>query len=451
MVHKTLVLKAGGVVVGTMKFLTALAGITGRYRAAGDRVVLTVSAPDKVTDLLIDVARNVNTERAHTSLEAVKARYIRWLTEIGFESRFDELLGEDFAALQKIVSGATAPSLETKDAVLVFGEILSVKVVAAFLESQGIAAEAYDTSKGGMVTDESFGSAEPLAEARRLLRNDIEAILLRERVGVVTGFIGRTTDGRVTTLGRGGSDYTATTVAAALRADRVEIIKETPLRRTDPRIVPSTPVITALTYEEAAEGAAAGVKAIHPRAIGPVRLAKIIVWVRDINAPELPGTRIGPSVVSFITCTRKVCWVSIASESMCDVPGFLSRASQAFSKRGLDINVAATGNVRVSFTITYSKELEGAFVDAMTELRTFAKVVEREDSAVLTVVAPAIGPGLIAEINTALAEARIALRGMSMAGSVNGDAIAPQSVDFVVADNRVETAVRALHTAFFEL
>ncbi len=451
MAEKTLVLKAGGVVVGTMKFLTALAGIIGRYRAAGDRAVLTVSAPDKVTDLLTKVARNIGAQDVGQHLDAVMARYRKWLADLGLENRFDELLGVDFTVLREMASRATAPSPEMKDAILAFGEMTSIKVVAAFLETNGTAAEAYDASSGGMITNDAFGNAEPLPEARRALRNDLESILLRERVAVVSGFIGHTKDGRcITTLGRGGSDYTATFVAEAIRADRIEIWKETPLRRTDPRLVPSTPPIASLTYEQASEAAAAGMKAVHPRAIGPAHRAGIVMWVRDINFPDQLGTRIGASVVSAIAVVRKTCWVSLASEDMCDTPGFLSRASGVFSQHNLDIDVAATGAVRVSFTVD-DTDREASFAEAMQELQTFAVVVVRNGSAVLSVVAPAIGPHLIGEIGDALASARIALRGISMAGSVDGDAIAPQSCQFVIADSDVEVAVRTLHAAFFEL
>lgn len=450
MVEKKLVLKAGGVVVGRKQSLTTLAQIIAGYRAAGDRVALVVSAPDKATDLLKTVAKAVGTDRLGDALRAVENRYSAWLVELEGNDEPGSFFASDFALLRATASAARVCTPEVMDSILAFGERLSIKVVAASLQTQGTPAIPYDASLSGMITTEAFGNADPTPEARRALRNDVEAILLKDSVAVVTGFIGRTSDGRVTTLGRGGSDYTATFLAEVIQADRIEIWKETPLRRTDPRLVSSTPPIASLTYEQASEAAAAGMKAVHPRAIGPARRAGIVMWVRDINFPDQLGTRIGASVVSAIAVVRKTCWVSLASEDMCDTPGFLSRASGVFSQHNLDIDVAATGAVRVSFTVD-DTDHEASFAEAMKELQTFAVAVVRNGSAVLSVVAPAIGPHLIGEIGAALASVRIALRGISMAGSVDGDAIAPQSCQFVIADSDVEAAVRALHAAFFEL
>ncbi|GEM_PF-4913528 len=446
---KTIVLKAGGVVVGRRSSLLALIEVMRGYRALHHRVVLVVSAPDRVTDLLKVVADHVGNEQVGTCIDAVERRYREWLSELAHQP-----FGEPEQGILQDVR-QRAPSMsrssENTDYLLASGERMAVKIVTAFLKVGGVTAQPYDASDEGIVTNAVFGSAEPVPEAAREVRTDLESMLfLDNTVAVVTGFIGCTRDGRVTTLGRGGSDYTATFIAEALRADRVEIWKETALKRTDPRLVTSTPLVSMLTYEQAAELAASGMKAIHPRAIGPVRRAKIVTWVRDVFAPEEAGTRIGTSVVSGIAVVRKTCWISFASEDMCDAPGFLARAAEVFSKRHLDIGVTATGDVRISFTVTIT-EAERVFAEALEELQTFALVIERRESAVVSIVAPMVGPQLISEIMTTLALARIPLRGISMAGSVDGDAVAPQSCQLVIADSDVEVAIRALHAAFFEL
>ena len=245
-------------------------------------------------------------------------------------------------------------SKRSNDAILSFGERLATIVLYHRARQRGIAAELFD-SRELVKTDENFTSAAPIED---LTSKNISS-RVRPRPGtmaILQGFIASTTTGATTTLGRGGSDYTATIVGAALRAEEVQIWTDvTGIMTSDPRIVKGARTIDQISYREAAELAYFGAKVIHPSTIQPAINLGIPVWVKNTFRPDDAGTRIIPSIsgtgLRAIACKKGITLISINSSRMLLAYGFLRRIFEIFEKYQTPVDLIATSEVSVSVTI----------------------------------------------------------------------------------------------------
>jgi aspartate kinase len=356
-----IVLKFGGTSVQNAEMMDATLAIVERQI---DRApVLVSSAMSKVTDQLQEIAKLVgvgNEAEAEAILAAVLERHVvcarSFLTGKNLsqcETDLNAVCGELHAFI-KALAMLKEWSKRSNDAILSFGERLATIVLLHRARERGMKAELFD-SRELVKTDDSFTSAVPIED----LTNRLISSRVRPQPGtlaIMQGFIASTSGGATTTLGRGGSDYTATIVGAALRAEEVQIWTDvTGIMTSDPRIVKDARTIDQISYREAAELAYFGAKVIHPSTIQPAINLGIPVLVKNTFRPDDAGTRIVPSIpgsgLKAIACKKGITLVSISSSRMLLAYGFLRRIFEIFEKYLTPVDLIATSEVSVSVTI----------------------------------------------------------------------------------------------------
>jgi aspartate kinase len=324
---------------------------------------------------------------------------------------------------------------------------MSVRCIADFFARQGTPADGHDVWDLGFVTDSNFGSARPVAgwEARC---KAAFAALDGERVQVVTGFIGKNERGEVTTVGRNGSDLTATLLGAALGAEEVQIWSDTDgVMSADPSVVPSAQNIPHMHFDEAAELAYFGSRVLHPSTLLPAMKERIPVRVLNTNRPEHHGTVIherapeNPHPVTSIAYKENQCALTISSTRMFGETGFLAEVFASCAKNGVVVDLVTTSEVSISLTANKREPLERV----AAELGKLGEVDLRTGRTVLAVVGQHLArrAGLGADILRAVAQAGVNVEMISYAaGSIN--------LQMVIADGDVPRAVPVLHRTLFE-
>jgi aspartate kinase len=329
-----------------------------------------------------------------------------------------------------------------RDAVLACGEHLSAALFAAGLRQSGVDAAALLAGDAGLVTDERFGAAHPRVESAGLLRASLSR---RPPLPVVTGFLGRTEDGRVTTLGRGGSDYSAALIGAALDAEEIQIWTDTSgLLSADPRLVPEARPVPHLSFAEASELAYFGARVLHPKTLLPAIERGIPVRVLNTAAPDDPGSLVTaaaapaalPWRVKSIARKLGICAVTIASSRMLLAHGFLARVFEVFGRHHVVVDLVTTSEVTISVTVDDRARLD----DALAELERIGEVELREGLAVVAVVGEGAPQtlGLAGHVFTLLGGVGIGVEMISQGAS-------RVTLSFVVRETDADRAVRLLH------
>ncbi len=372
-----LVMKFGGTSVGSAARIKASAALVAA-EAAKWPVVAVVSAMSKITDLLLEITRYAEAADdagMQRGVDQLRARHLETIAELLPEAdrlpviaAVEELLTE----FQRITSGmrmlGQRPPRAVDEAIAI-GERLSILLVAAYLRTQGVAATPVNAAEL-IVTDAVFNNASPLMAATAdKSQARLGAMLRAGQVPVVTGFNGATVDGRPTTLGRGGSDFSASILAAALDAAELWIWTDVDgIMTADPRLVPNAKVLAEITYSEAAELAYAGAKVLHPRTLAPLVERKIPVWSKNSFAPSRPGTRIVDSLAAgnagarAVTSMANVALVSLEpSSGAAGGLRIMSRAVDALDRVNVEILALSSSSYRQSFCfLVRNEELEKA-------------------------------------------------------------------------------------------
>jgi aspartate kinase len=446
-----IVAKFGGTSVGDASALGRLIEIVRSRRE--DRPVVVVSAVAGVTDALLSLERPVHAGDA-AALDAALARLVTRHQETARDvpgtGAALSTIAEDAAALRAELLAALGRRLRSQelDAVAGRGELWSSRLVAAALEGAGLPATWID-ARTVIVTDDRFTRATPDA---RVVAERAKACLrpLAEsgRIPVTQGFIGATVDGIPTTLGRGGSDFTAALLGAALDVSRVEIWTDVNgLMTADPRIVPSARTLAEASYEEAAELATFGAKVLHPATAQPLVRAGIPIVVLNSTQPERPGTtiepsaileRMGDSPVRSISWKRGITVVNIRAPRMLGAFGFLRALFEVFERHEVVVDVLASSEVSVSLTIEERSHL-GA---VMRDLAELGEVSVDNGRAVIAVVGIGLRhtPGLAARLFRAVQPANVEVISQG-ASAIN--------MTFVVREEDGPGVVQRLHQEFF--
>jgi aspartate kinase len=335
------------------------------------------------------------------------------------------------------------------DRVLGCGEILSSTLVAGALEAHGMPAAWFDARRVVM-TDDRFTRANPrMEEIGPLAARDLAPLLDQGRIPVTQGFIGQAPDGRPSTLGRGGGDFTASLLGAALGADRVEIWTDVDgIMTADPRIVPAARLLERATYEEVAELATFGARVLHPATQTPLSERGIPIVVLNARRPEGRGTTItdagfldrpGSSPVRSISWRPRIRIVNVRAPRMFGAYGFLRRLFEVFERFEIPVDVLASGEVSVSLTVDEEDWHDGV-VAALSDLGT---VTVEPGRAIVSVVGVGLRttPGIAARIFDAIQPANVEMISQG-ASAIN--------VTFVVEEAEGRGAVQRLHAAFFE-
>jgi len=420
-------------------------GVIEIVRSRLDRKpVVVASACRGVTDDLFAAAEEALTGKEGL-LEKVRARHQSVIADLGLPADLVHEVLAELAVLLKGISLVKELTPRTLDYVVSFGERLSTRIMAAAFDKAGIPASQHDAFDIGMLTDDQFGHAQPLPEAETELRRHV---LPMKRLPIVTGYVGKTRGGDITTLGRNGSDFTATIIGAAIGAEEIQIWSDTDgVMTADPRLVPSAKPIAFLTFDEASELAYYGGKVLHPSTIVPAVLKGIPVKVLNTFRPGHPGTTVLSKLdqpqhgVKSIAHHLSNFVVNIRSSRMLMGHGFLARLFGVFAEHRVVVNMVSTSEVTVSVTVDSPRRLDAA-VEALSK---FAEVTVEEGRTVVCVVGEGLRstPGIAGLVFEALREASVNVLMISQGAS-------KINVAFVVADRDAESAVRALHRKFFD-
>lgn len=456
-----LVMKFGGTSVGGAEQIKGVAGIVAAHRAA--RPVVVVSAITKVTDLLLASARAAGAGER----EVVRAN-LRRLNEIhraAIEGAIAdpavraEVAHEVTALLAQLRRACTGIlmlgelSARSLDAVAAYGERCSSLIVAGALRDAGVPAQAVSATEI-VVTDAQFGGATPLmgetqVRAAAVLTPLVEAGV----VPVVTGFIGATTDGVTTTLGRGGSDYSASIIGGALGAAAIWIWTDvTGVMSADPRLVPSAQTLPRLSYAEAAELSYYGAKVIHPRTIIPAVQRRIPIWIKNTFAPAEEGTLIhssdaAPQVAKAITSIRPTGMITVTGAGLIGGPTIVARVFAAVARRNANLlmisqsssehNVCFVVNEDVADLLV--ADLKREFADELARQELEAVTALRDVSVVAVVGAGMRGtPGVAGRVFSALGR-----HGINIIAIAQGSS--ELNISFVVNTADERRAVQVLH------
>lgn len=437
-----IVMKFGGSSVASAEAIRRVTGIVAARKERGPVVV--VSAMGKTTDRLLEIANHAVAGHREQALELLAGLEQFHLTEGGsVGGKVEEL----FRELEELVRGfAVLGELSPRsiDAVSSYGERLSSLIVTEAFRAAGLDAEHADSRKL-VVTDDRHTAASPLYEETYARIGEAIPPLAANGVVVMGGFIASNRKGVTTTLGRGGSDFTASIVGAGIGAEEIQIWTDVDgMLTADPRLVPDTHRVRMISFAEAAELAYFGAKVLHPSTLVPAIERNIPVAILNSHRPENEGTRIVAdrvvcsNVVKSIAAKRKVTVVSISSTRMVGAHGFLRRIFEVFDTHQTSVDMVSTSEVSVSATIDNTAALE----PIRGELEKFANVSVEEQQAIVCVVGDNIRhtPGVSGRVFRALGG--INVRMISQGASL-------LNLGFVVADADADAAMRALHEEFF--
>jgi len=448
------VMKFGGTSVEDAQAMKRTASIVRGRRERGLETVVVVSAMAKVTDLLVSAASAAGRGDKAGALAIgarLRHRHIDTSTALLESERFARLqatLHQEFDSLDDLLRGIAAVgelTPRTNDLVLSFGERLSSRIIAEAFEQEGLQGTQVD-ARSCIVTDSSYGKAVPQETA---IEARLAAIVLplidAGKTPVLGGFIGATAEGITTTLGRGGSDYTAALVGGAMHAGAIEIWTDVNgIMTTDPRICPDALRVKTISFEEAAELAYFGAKVLHPATILPAVQKSIPVWVLNSRNPENEGTKITAmaakcaSPFKSIAAKKKLTIIDVVASRMLMSHGYLKAVFDVFDKYKCVIDMVSTSEVSISLSVDSNQQLP----EICAELAKIADVKMEGHKALVCLVGEDIRGhnGIAAQVFSAISHVNIRMISQG-ASEIN--------MSFMIDEEDVEEAVRSLHEHFF--
>jgi aspartate kinase len=452
--ERLVVMKFGGTSVEDAQAMKRTAAIVRGRRERGLEAVVVVSAMAKVTDLLLSAAAAAGRGDKAGALAIgarMRHRHIDTSTALLEPERFARLqvtLHQEFDALDDLLRGIAAVgelTPRTNDLVLSFGERLSSRIIAEAFEQHGLQGAHVD-ARSCIVTDASYGKAVPqegAIEAR--LAAIVLPLLDHGKTPVMGGFIGATTEGITTTLGRGGSDYTAALVGGGMHAGAIEIWTDVNgIMTTDPRICPDALRVKTISFEEAAELAYFGAKVLHPATILPAVQKSIPVWVLNSRNPENEGTKITAmaakcaSPFKSIAAKKKLTIIDVVASRMLMSHGYLKAVFDVFDKYKCVIDMVSTSEVSISVSVDSNQQLP----EICAELAKIADVKMEGHKALVCLVGEDIRGhnGIAGQVFSAISHVNVRMISQG-ASEIN--------MSFMIDEEDVEEAVRSLHEHFF--
>jgi aspartate kinase len=453
-----IVMKFGGTSVQDATAINQVADIV--KSKLPEQPVVVVSAMSKVTDTLLRIAQVAlerDYEEARRLVNELGDRHLQTARELlsGKDAGPGRALADTeqsihnyFAELDNLArSVATLGelTLRSKDAIVSFGERLSSLIIAAAFQTRGINSELVD-SRDFVITDNNFTSAAPRMDATEARTHAaLLPIIKAGRVPVAQGFIGSTLEGVTTTIGRGGSDYSAAIIGASLDASAIEIWTDVDgLLTSDPRVVPDARRIRVISFAEAAELSFFGAKVLHPSTVLPAVEKKIPVHIYNTKNPASEGTLIlaeappSRNLIKAIAFKRGVTVVNVNSTRMLLAHGFLRRIFEVFAQHETSVDVVTTSEVSVSMTLDSSERLAAIKKD----LSGIGEVSIEDDKAIVCVVGDNLKftPGVAAKLFNSISDSNIHMISQG-SSEIN--------LTFVVENRDVERVARNLHKEFF--
>jgi aspartate kinase len=460
------VMKFGGTSVGNAECIARAAQIIAQG-AGKARCVAVVSAMSGVTNKLIEAAKSAqagNAQGAKAIIDTLGSQHENALEQLVPDGAERNRVREKIAAVLsegwRFCEGTALLrelSPRTLDTIASLGERLSAPLVSASVKSHGLPSESVEATEL-IVTDEFHGGAEPLMDHTRLRsRARILPLLLTGTVPIVTGFLGATLAGELTTLGRGGSDYSATILGAALGADEVIIWTDVDgVLSADPRLVGEARVIPEISYREAAELAYFGAKVLHPKTLRPVVEAAIPIWIRNSFAPERLGTKItadgqaSSGGVKALTAIQEVTLISVGGPGIVGLPDVVGRTfSTTAEVRANVLLISQSSSQNDICFVVHSADAQRT-VDALR--KEFAQDLAHQKVEHITVdphiaIVAVVGqnmrgtPGIAGKTFNAMGQ-----EGVNMIAIAQGSS--ESNISFVIEEKSVVPALRVLHREF---
>jgi aspartate kinase len=460
----TLTMKFGGTSVGSIEALTQSADIVVEQAGKWNRLAVVVSAMSGVTDALIKGARTAagGDDQTYRGIVAdLRVRHYRAADALLQQpderatllATVDSHLDEFAAFCHSVyILGEVTP--RAMDAVSSLGERINARIMAALLRQRGAQSEAIDATEL-VVTDRAFQNAVPLMEqTRQRVATRLLPLLEQSSIPVVTGFMGATEDGVTTTLGRGGSDYSAAILGACLDSDEVWTWTDVDgVMTADPRLVTDARVIPSLSYSEVSELAYFGAKVLHPRTMRPCIEQGIPLWVKNTFNPTYPGTRITaesestPGTVKAVTAIQGLSMVTVEGRGMMGVPGIAARTFAAVASCGTSVLMIIQASSEQSICFVIPSEHVTAVIQSVERemaLELARRDIERVWSMDGIVIVSAVGsgmratPGVAARVFGALSQAGINVIGIAQGSS-------ECSISLIVTAEDAATAVQEIH------
>jgi aspartate kinase len=463
---KKIVMKFGGTSIATGENIRRVASTVADSIKKDYRVVVVVSALSGVTNQLVEEAEQAKkkdekqiqkfTKKLVDKHMAVVAKAIE---DTRIRKEVVQVIEKTVDELEKVLTGICYVgelTPQSKDYVLSFGERLSAPIVWGALRDLKLQTGCFTGKEAGIVTDSNFGEARPLMNVTtHQVKMRLEPLIEKKVTPVVTGYIAATQDGIVTTLGRGGSDYTATILSVALAADEVWIWTDVNgIMTADPKIVPSAKMLPELSYGEAAEMAIFGAKAMHPSALEPVIEARIPVRIRNVFNPENLGTLIADrqetkstEVVKAVALIKDVAMINIKGAAMVGAPGSYSKVFDVLGRSNINVMMVSTAVSEANISLVIRRNLLGRALStleiALLGRGLVSEITSEDDVCVIAAMGANMKGtlGVASRIFTAIAQKRINIRMIAQGSS-------ELNISFVVKEKDGEAAVRAIHKEF---
>ncbi len=459
-----IVMKFGGSSLANAAKIKNAARIVKRFTPE-NKIVVVASALGGVTDQLVELgelAQKGEARRVKSLLSQIQTLHLRIARTVAGRGATKELsarINQLNSELERTIEGIghlRELTPRSRDYLLSFGERISAPILSATLQTLGLKARAITGAEAGITTDDNFGEAKPLVEVSyHQIRQRLDPALGRKEVPVVTGFIATTVDSSITTLGRGGSDYTANLLGAALDADEIWIWTDVDgLMTADPRIVNDARVLPRISFGEALELSYFGAKMMHPRALQPAAQQKIPVRIKNTAKPTKDGTLVsagetdnGGKVVKAVSMIHSVGIVTVGGTGMMGAPGVAAKVFQTLGSNNINVMMISQGSSEATISCVVSrKEVDRAVRALQLALlgRGYVeRVVAEKDACIIAVVGSGMKgtPGVAARIFGAVARKKVNVRMVAQGSS-------EYNVSFVVAEAEGPDAVQAIHEEF---
>lgn len=449
---KPTVMKFGGT---SVEDTAAFRNVTGIVKvASASRPVIVVSAIGGFTNSLLRSVELAIAGDAHGATKSLDKEIDRHLAiardllgkeaQAAYVSTIGDARGK-IRQLHKIIAAHPVTSPPLQDEIVAYGEQLSSQLLAAVLCANGLGAR-YIDARACVKTDENYGGATPQAETTEATKAALLPLLQAAKIPVLGGFIGSTARGVTTTLGRGGSDYSAAIIGAAIGAREIQIWTDVSgVLTADPRVVPQARTIPVLSYKEAAELAYFGAKVLHPKTIQPAIDRSIPVRVCNSRVPKGAGTLIvseseaAPQTVKAIAHKNGITTVQITSARMLGAYGFLRKLFEVFDQHRTAVDVVTTSEVSVSLSIDDTASLEAL----KSDLKELGTVEIEEQRTIISIIGEGLRstPGIAARVFSAINDINVSMISVG-ASSVN--------LTFMVDEPHAAQAITRLHQIFFE-
>jgi aspartate kinase len=448
--NKTVV-KFGGSSIKSEKEIKSIGKILKHMIYHGGEPVVVCSALGNTTSTILELAKDCENKES-IGIEALRDSHLDICEKLDIDIYTKQQVMSLLDNMETLLNGVSILgelSDKNKDKIVSIGERMSVRIISSFLKTIGINSNYFDPGSIGLITTDEFGNADILDQSYPGIYETMSN-LNSDMVPVITGFLGETECGDITTLGRGGSDLSATIIGAAIGAKEVQLWKDVDgMMSMDPRIVPTAVSIPYVSYEQASELAYFGGNILHPISMRPLIGTSIPIRIKNSYNPSHPGTLItsdkskSTNLVTAITFKRGIDLIDIVSTRMLGQSGFLSSVFSKFFKYSLSIDMIATSDVSISLTLDKNQD-RNKINNCIQELDDISDVTCHRDRASISIISDmSLSSEMMAGVFSVLKKEGVKVYMISQGASKVNTGI-------VVSLEQLDVSIRALHRHFFE-